>query len=63
MYIKKSTLCWDCKNYNCSWITRGKPVEGWKAKKTRVIAKETKGGAGALNSFVVSKCPEYKKNK
>lgn len=54
---KSETLCWKCKNAygNCSWSKRFKPVDGWAAVPTKVNA----GYKGQMDSFLVTKCPEF----
>lgn len=42
-----NTLCWDCKNLKCSWMKKGKPVDGWEAE-----AREN-------GAYKVIKCPEH----
>lgn len=50
-----NTLCWDCKNESCDWIMAGKPVEGWRARKTKIHNPEKD-----TESFEVRSCPLYK---
>jgi len=54
------TLCWDCANATnnrCSWVDRGEPVEGWRARKTtiRFSGEETK-------SYCVHYCPLFERD-
>lgn len=44
------TLCWSCKNYynGCSWSKSFEPVEGWKAKKTKM-------------GYLVLECPKFER--
>lgn len=57
---KHSTLCWDCKKSfgGCAWSREFKPIEGWKAKLTKI-----KNGVGIYtrntDSFDVYECPEF----
>ena len=57
---KKETLCWTCQNAcgNCSWSSNLVPVDGWKARNTKVKSHPT-----YYNSFFVEECPEYSKDK
>lgn len=43
-----TTLCCGCSKYDCSWVKRLVPVEGWEATENKV-----------LRSYNVNKCPEY----
>ena len=49
---KKSTLCWDCANYDdgCSWSRDFTPVKGWNAYKTK---------GNCYDSYCVVECPEF----
>ena len=55
------TLCWSCKNAcgDCSWSKNFTPVEGWKAKKTKL--RLTRGPSEPQNdfSYIIYGCPEY----
>ena len=53
-----STLCWDCGNAigNCRWSSYGKPVLGWTAEKVQ------KSSAKPFESYIVIKCPEFKRD-
>ena len=52
------TLCWECANFaKCSW-SRGVPVEGWDATKTKIISEE-----GEMCSFCVHSCPQFKEEE
>lgn len=50
-----TTLCWDCqraagpKEDRCSWSLKLRPVDGWTAKKSRIIE----------GSYHVKKCPLF----
>ncbi len=50
----RSTLCWECKNYHCSWLASETPVKGWKA-----IPKELKCQGEVRRSYIVVKCPKF----
>lgn len=56
----KETLCWECKwatglDGVCPWAKDGTPVDGWKAKKTKIkSATELR-----TNSFKVIECPLF----
>ena len=55
---KNSTLCWNCEKATggCSWSRDFTPVEGWKAKPTKI---KEDGGKTIIDSFIVKKCPEF----
>ena len=56
---RERTLCWRCQNYStCSW-SRGKPVKGWKAEKVVIDIRQ----GYPINSYRVTKCPEFKQDK
>ena len=52
----KKTLCWICNNAcgRCSWSKDYKPVEGWKAKPTKIRFQDIED-----DSFCVIECPEF----
>lgn len=55
------TLCWTCAKacggYDCPWVAKFKPVDGWTAEKTlRSYANGEK-----VESFRVIACPLYEK--
>ena len=60
----KDTLCWRCANAvptedtGCLWSREFKPVEGWDAEETSVLAKN-KSGARHLVSYRVKSCPGF----
>ena len=61
--MSKETLCWTCQNFSkCSW-SEGVPINGWKAKPTKVKNKNENGILTHIDSFLVEKCPEYEKDK
>lgn len=55
------TLCWDCKKStgggDCPWANDFKPVDGWIAAPTKV----KQGRFPTTESFIVIKCPLFKK--
>lgn len=53
------TLCWTCRNAvgRCSWAKKGKPVDGWEATETKLVAR--KGKRTHITSYIVHKCPMY----
>ena len=60
------TLCYYCANATtsgCSWSEKGTPVEGWKAKPTKIInASRIVNGKYIrkyVDSFDVYRCPEF----
>lgn len=57
----KDTICWVCKNAtgNCSWSRSLKPVEGWKAKKTKILIRRVIGKVEYEDSYIVKTCPQY----
>lgn len=54
------TLCWDCAkatSQDCPWAERGQPVEGWRAKKTKLRF------SGELSdSYRVFSCPLFERD-
>lgn len=53
------TLCWDCANCvgGCSWSSKGQPVEGWRARPTKIrFSGET------TDSFIVYHCPKFERD-
>ena len=54
------SLCWDCENCTkpnvCSWVRDFTPVDGWRAKKTRL------GGAYPMDSYLVIECPLFNRS-
>lgn len=70
----KETLCWTCENAcgGCSWSKKFEPVEGWKAKKTKINFRRdythlrrdgkrtVRKHAIVTESFLVLRCPMYK---
>lgn len=58
---EKSTICWKCQKAcgNCSWSREFKPVEGWEATQTKVYSNVD----SRVDSYIVHKCPEFKKDK
>ena len=50
--------CWSCKkargDSNCIWMNGDKPVEGWKAKKTKIINADS-----IISSYKITYCPNY----
>ena len=62
---KHSQLCWYCDKAGgkCSWSRDFTPVQGWKAKPTKVPAYTTGNGKKKkkiyLDSFEVHECPEF----
>lgn len=67
LYYKKKksgtneTLCWSCKNAcgDCSWSKNFTPVEGWKAKKTKLRITRSPFEAKEDYSYIIKSCPEY----
>lgn len=49
--------CWTCQNAcgGCSWSSELKPVEGWKAKPTKIKCEEGRYSG----SYHIIYCPEY----
>jgi hypothetical protein len=73
MAEQSSTLCWSCKYAcgKCPWSECDKetrelkwqPVEGWKAKKTKIMMHSqntTRKRKHYETSYIVKACPEYK---
>lgn len=68
-FRKKQTLCWSCKKSlgDCSWTkcdedTREilfKPVDGWVAEKTSLLAYRRGGKPRHVTSYIVESCPQY----
>lgn len=66
-----NTLCWTCANAvpdrdglrGCTWSRSGEPVEGWKARKSRlrVQTKYKNAKTKYVTSYEVRKCPMYEK--
>jgi hypothetical protein len=57
------TLCWTCENAcgGCSWSDGSfTPVEGWKAKQTKMVCEYGKGHVKDMTSYIVTYCPLYK---
>lgn len=52
---KAGTLCWKCKNLNCSWMRDLVPVKGWTAEKHmfKIDGKKT------VASYCVIDCPSF----
>ena len=55
-YADRMSLCMDCKNScgNCTWSSKYKPVNGWKASKT-IIQDSHRN----IPSYKVEECPCY----
>ena len=55
--IQSSQPCWSCQNAcgGCSWSSEFKPVEGWKAKRTKVKCEDGRYS----DSYKILFCPEY----
>lgn len=59
MQKDNGTKCWDCANYSkCSWA-KGRPVQGWDARKV-IINNATQG---CMKSYIVNECPQYEQDK
>lgn len=62
MEQQKSTLCWDCQravlrmDLYCPWAWNFIPVDGWKAKETKLRAHT---GEYTKFSYCVTKCPLF----
>ena len=56
----EKTLCWDCANAmgTCSWSKKMIPVEGWEA----IPTEKQQFRGEPLKSFLVTKCPEFKRD-
>lgn len=65
MNLQDSTLCWECANFcgNCDWSAEGKPVKGWKAKRTLINNVDGFGKKRTDKSFNVFACPQFKSDK
>ena len=65
MNLQDSTLCWECANFcgNCDWSAEGKPVKGWKAKRTLINNVDGFGKKRIDKSFKVFECPLFKSDK
>ena len=65
MNLQDSTLCWECANFcgNCDWSAEGKPVKGWKAKRTLINNVDGFGKKRTDKSFKVFSCPQFKSDK
>ena len=50
-------ICWRCANAcgDCSWSREGKPVDGWKAKRTIIRSK----GECDIYSYNIIYCPQF----
>lgn len=59
--MKNTTLCWSCKcsGKECSWLKDFTPVKGWKAKKFNYTLDDD----SIVDSYIVIKCPLYRKEK
>ena len=55
-----STLCFECKNYRCSWLEWGKPVDGWTAIGHKEIGQKKPYYGENPKSYTVLSCPEKK---
>lgn len=51
--------CCSCSNYECSWRVRFEPVEGWKAKPTKLSI----GHGQFIDSYAIKDCPEFIQNQ
>lgn len=53
----RGQMCWRCGNAcgKCSWSREGKPVEGWKARKTTIKNR----GKVEFHSYNIIFCPEF----
>lgn len=56
-----NTICWECKwatglEGKCPWAGKGKPVKGWKAKKTKI---KSASSNWVTKSYIVIKCPLF----
>ena len=65
MVTKNSQLCWDCEKAcgRCSWSKNFTPVEGWKAKPTKMLISTTNGKGGLRkyysDTYEIHECPEF----
>lgn len=53
----KGQLCWQCQRATgrCSWSSSFKPIEGWRAKATKI-----KDGDGEIvHSYRIMQCPQF----
>ena len=59
-YYRKNQPCWECKNRfgGCSWSRDFTPVKGWNAEKTYHKYREN-----TVESYKITNCPEYRKDK
>lgn len=58
------TLCWDCAKAvggKCPWASRAEPVEGWRARKTRIKFHQW-GTVIYDKSYVVYYCPLFERD-
>ena len=56
--MKHFTLCYYCAKATtsgCCWSEKLTPVEGWKAKKRKLLIREK----GYVDSYNVYRCPEF----
>ena len=63
--MSNNQLCWDCeKAYGqCSWLKNFKPVKGWVAKPNKIKTCTKDGGFYYIESYLIEKCPLFKKEK
>ena len=64
MYVKRDTLCWECKTPSptCTWKKNLIPVEGWEAEQIRLRTQESRGKrcvAKHITSYKVKSCPLF----
>ena len=60
-FKSKPTICWNCANAcgGCCWSKSFKPVDGWTATPTKVYQVKD----CYIDSYVVYKCPQFKKQR
>lgn len=61
--LQKATLCWNCANAcgNCPWSKKLEPIENWEATPTIVYSADK--SIGALQSYFITKCPLFIRDK
>lgn len=54
-FKKPSSICWDCTQQECEWISFLEPVPGWKAEERMIKYRNRE-----FPSARVIECPKYK---